>query len=93
MANEKRLDLIDRGAALEKLCEYCIVGIEGKCPEGGCAEFQHISQLAAVDAVEVADMKEFAEDVAYQFGYYCQTALWMHWVRNANDGIRGDGNA
>jgi hypothetical protein len=25
-----------------------------------------------VDAVEVADMKEFAEDVAYQFGYYCQ---------------------
>ena len=45
MANEKRLDLIDRGAALEELCEYCIVGIEGKCPEGGCAEFQHILEL------------------------------------------------
>lgn len=25
-----------------------------------------------VDAVEVADVKEFAEDVVYQFGYYCQ---------------------
>lgn len=25
-----------------------------------------------VDAVEVADMREFAEDVVYQFGYYCQ---------------------
>ena len=31
-----------------------------------------------VDAVEVADMREFAEDVAYQFGYYCQNGGRLH---------------
>ena len=31
-----------------------------------------------VDAVEVADMKEFAEDVVCQFGYYCQNRGRLH---------------
>ena len=49
MANEKRL--IDANDALEVLCNYC--GVEGCCPEGGCAEYQKISKLPTVDAVEV----------------------------------------
>lgn len=28
--------------------------------------------------VEVADMREFAEDVVYQFGYYCQNGGRLH---------------
>lgn len=32
----------------------------------------------ATSAVEVADMREFAEDVAYQFGYYCQNGGRLH---------------
>ena len=32
-----------------------------------------LGTMPTVDAVEVADMKEFAEDVVYQFGYYGQS--------------------
>ena len=39
---------------------------------GLIAAADEIEKLPTVDAVEVADMKEFAEDVVYQFGYYCQ---------------------
>ena len=49
MANEKRL--IDANEALEVLCNYC--DVEGCCPEGGCTEFQKISKLPTVEAVEV----------------------------------------
>lgn len=31
-----------------------------------------LKAMPTVDAVEVADMREFAEDVVYQFGCYCQ---------------------
>ena len=31
-----------------------------------------------VDAVEVEDMRAFAEDVACQFGYYCQNGGRLH---------------
>lgn len=34
--------------------------------------------LPRVDAVEVDDMREFAKDVAYQFGYYCQNGGRLH---------------
>ena len=37
-----------------------------------------IDEAETVDAVEVADMKEFAEDVVYQFGYYCQNGGRLH---------------
>lgn len=38
----------------------------------------HINEATVVDAVEVADMRAFAEDVAYQFGYYCQNGGRLH---------------
>lgn len=37
-----------------------------------------LGDMPTVDAVEVADMKEFAEDVVYQFGYYCQNGGRLH---------------
>ena len=37
-----------------------------------------IVDAPTVDAVEVADAREFAEDVAYQFGYYCQNGGRLH---------------
>jgi hypothetical protein len=37
-----------------------------------------IDEQPTVDAVEVADMREFAEDVVYQFGYYCQNGGRLH---------------
>lgn len=33
---------------------------------------QRVIYAPTVDAVPVADMKEFAQDVAYQFGCYCE---------------------
>jgi hypothetical protein len=37
-----------------------------------------IREFPTVDAVEVANMREFAEDVVYQFGYYCQNGGRLH---------------
>lgn len=37
-----------------------------------------IEKMPTVDAVEVAEMREFAEDVACQFGYYCQSGGRLH---------------
>ena len=37
-----------------------------------------IDNAPTVDVVEVADMREFAEDVVYQFGYYCQNGGRLH---------------
>ena len=37
-----------------------------------------IRDQPTVDAVEVAEMREFAEDVACQFGYYCQNGGRLH---------------
>ena len=39
---------------------------------------EDIDKLPTVDDVEVADMREFAKDVAYQFGYYCQNGGRLH---------------
>ena len=38
----------------------------------------HPEYTPTVDAVEVADMREFAEDVVYQFGYYVQNGGRLH---------------
>lgn len=69
MENEKRL--IDANALIEALP---IVTEDRKITlYGAVADFMiMISAMPTVDAVEVDDMKEFAEDVVYQFGYYCQ---------------------
>ncbi|MBR5199326.1 MAG: hypothetical protein IKW20_05800 [Bacteroidales bacterium] len=37
-----------------------------------------IDAQPTVDAVEADDMREFAEDVACQFGYYCQNEGRLH---------------
>lgn len=37
-----------------------------------------LEEIPAVDAVEMDDMREFAEDVVYQFGYYCQNGGRLH---------------
>ena len=37
-----------------------------------------VDDAPTVDAVEVAEMREFAQDVAYQFGYYCQHEGRLH---------------
>jgi hypothetical protein len=37
-----------------------------------------LTYAPTVDAVEVDDMREFAKDVAYQFGYYCQNGGRLH---------------
>ena len=52
MATEKRLDLIDRKSALEKVCEYCNCGDYEDC-EDRCADYMYIKELPTVDAVEV----------------------------------------
>lgn len=63
MANEKRL--IDANDVKEL--------INGLSELPWEEEVDHlVDELPTVDAVEVADMKEFAEEVVYQFGYYCQ---------------------
>ena len=71
MANEKRLISLD-------------VAMEATHKEIWWTESQQAAvrsflvKLPRVDAVEVADMKEFAEDVVYQFGYYCQNGGRLH---------------
>lgn len=37
-----------------------------------------LDRIPEVEAVPVTDLKEFAEDVAYQFGYYCQNNGRLH---------------
>lgn len=39
---------------------------------------EYLANAPTVDAVPVDDMKEFARDVAYQFGYYCQNSGRLH---------------
>lgn len=50
MVNEKRLIYVN--AALEKLCEYCSCGDYEEC-DFRCGEFENISNIPTVDAVEV----------------------------------------
>ena len=45
-------------------------------PPGGARKL--MEDAPAVDAVEVSDMREFAEDVVCQFGYYCQNGGRLH---------------
>jgi hypothetical protein len=72
MATEKRL--IDANA-------FDCVCVNGKSDDfcnGVLYVLDMIDAQPTVDAVEVADMKEFAEAVAYQFGYYCQNEGRLH---------------
>lgn len=75
MANEKRL--IDANALIEEInFEYDLNYGEILTDPVKFADM--VDDAPTVDAVEVADMKEFAEDVVYQFGYYCQNGGRLH---------------
>lgn len=79
MANKQRL--IDANALMEKLSrmiEYCKTDSK---VNGLTALFQvgdAVMDCTTVDAVPMDDMKEFAEDVVYQFGYYGQYNGRLH---------------
>ena len=53
MANEKRLDLIDRGALIEKKRQYCC----GHGEYGYMVELFHIENAPTVDAVHVEELE------------------------------------
>lgn len=50
----------------------------GRCPTDAKLAKAWLDEAPTVDAVEVADMREFAEDVVYQFGYYGQYNGRLH---------------
>lgn len=76
MANEKRL--IDKMEAVKLLRGKCVAKYPCTFLMGLLAAATEIEKSPEVDSVEVADMKEFAEDVVYQFGYYCQNGGRLH---------------
>ena len=70
-------------------CKYIdaialVQDLEGARDNGGMGYviaqtlIRYVRRCPTVDAVPVDDMKEFAEDVAYQFGYYCQNGGRLH---------------
>lgn len=63
-------DLISRKAMI---AEYDRVHIG---PPGGARKL--MEDAPGVDAVGADEMREFAQDVAYQFGYYCQNGGRLH---------------
>lgn len=76
MTNEKRLIELDH--ALQAVAEQYTTDTTERELSMFCDIRQRLRTLPTVDAVEVADMKQFAEDVAYQFGYYCQNGGRLH---------------
>jgi hypothetical protein len=76
MANEKRL--IDANEAIRHLRGACVAKYPNTFMMGLFASADEIAKLPTVDAVEVDDMREFARDVAYQFGYYCHNGGRLH---------------
>ena len=69
MATEKRL--IDANRFLRETRFQ-----EGRYPHDDLKK--DIEKQPTVDAVEVADVREFAKDVVYQFGYYCMNRGRLH---------------
>ena len=68
---------IEPAPIIKKLADRCLRAKGIECSILG--EVIDMLRVApAVDAVEVSDMREFAEDVAYQFGYYCQNGGRLH---------------
>jgi hypothetical protein len=69
--------LIDANAFIEHHCKDCQYRLEGSCTDEDqiCST---IIDLKDFPTVEVADMREFAEDVVYQFGYYVQNGGRLH---------------
>ena len=77
MANEKRL--IDANELVERLNKSHEYHARNSREEVLLyRDIRIINEQPTVDAVEVAEMREFAEDVAHQFGYYCQNSGRLH---------------
>ena len=76
MANEKRLIDADRRTIATALKMIHDVDFTPGVYEHSI--YGKAALLLEKDAVEVADMREFAEDVACQFGYYCQNNGRLH---------------
>ena len=75
MANEKRLiDVDDFAQRLEIFSRRAHLSMFPGLHEA----VKHPRDFPTVDAVEAEDMKAFAKDVAYQFGYYCQNEGRLH---------------
>lgn len=72
METEKRL--IDANAVIAKYREKVFRGETYTLEDLRYA----VEYAPTVDAVEAEDMRAFAEDVAYQFGYYCQNGGRLH---------------
>lgn len=80
MATAKRL--IDANGLigwLIKAGRYC-KGLENSKPitKAIGTIINYVQGMQTVDAVEAEDMRAFAEDVACQFGYYCQNGGRLH---------------
>ena len=74
MANEKRL--IDANELVSLMKYY---DEQQRTDMWETSEIEHLlGEIPTVQAVEVDDMREFAKDVAYQFGYYCQNGGRLH---------------
>ena len=81
MATEKRL--IDANALVERCKEIASCEWNHKayprCWADAYEKFaDDVEAEPAVDAVEVEEIRDFAKDVVYQFGYYCQNKGRLH---------------
>ena len=85
MANEKRL--IDANALMVAFRIHMVERYDRErcyskenCKTCGrpCLWYEKINNAPTVDAVEVQELKEFASNVAYQFGYYCHNKGRLH---------------
>ena len=89
MVNEKRL--IDANALMDaiEVTDWYHISPKGYLQKGANSQihtplfktddiFQALKDAPTVDAVEVAGMRDFAEDVVYQFGYYCHNGGRLH---------------
>ena len=76
--DRKKVRLIDANEAIQHLRGACVAKYPNTFMMGLFASADEIAKLPTVDAVEVDDMREFAKDVAYQFGYYCQNGGRLH---------------
>jgi hypothetical protein len=73
----KKIRLIDANALMDTLKKRTSTAYSNEL-WGLMLAQDFVEDAPTVDAVEVADMREFAEDVVYQFGYYCQNGGRLH---------------
>lgn len=71
MATEKRLIDVNKADVEDISCYY-----GSNCYIEDVQSW--LDEQPTVDAVEVEDMRAFAEDVVCQFGYYCQNGGRLH---------------